>query len=74
MRAHRIARYSCVSVPLIETHCASILRVHLDAHPVETVGMRVLHRANELSGAQWRIRALMKKARLPRLGKALASD
>ncbi len=34
---------------------------------------RVLGEANRLSGDQWNLRALMKKARLPRLGKALAS-
>ncbi len=32
---------------------------------------RVLAEANRLSGDQWTMRALMKKARLPRLGKAL---
>ncbi len=32
---------------------------------------RVLAEANRLSGDQWTLRALMKKARLPRLGKAL---
>ncbi len=34
---------------------------------------RVLAEADRLSGDQWNLRALMKKARLPRLGKALAS-
>ncbi|WP_425080484.1 RSP_2648 family PIN domain-containing protein [Ruegeria arenilitoris] len=33
---------------------------------------RVLAEANRLSGDQWTLRALMKKARLPRLGKALS--
>jgi len=32
---------------------------------------RVLAEANRLSGDQWTLRTLMKKARLPRLGKAL---
>lgn len=32
---------------------------------------QVLAEANRLSGDQWTLRALMKKARLPRLGKAL---
>ncbi|WP_108858377.1 RSP_2648 family PIN domain-containing protein [Ruegeria sp. Alg231-54] len=34
---------------------------------------RVLAEANRLSGDQWTLRPLMKKARLPRLGKALAA-
>ncbi len=33
----------------------------------------VLSEANRLSGDQWSLRALMKKARLPRLGKALTT-
>ncbi len=33
----------------------------------------VLAEANRLSGKQWTLRALMKKARLPRLGKALTT-
>lgn len=36
------------------------------------VGQSVLEEAIRLSGEDWTIRALMKKARLPRLGKALA--
>lgn len=35
---------------------------------------RVLAEANRLSGDQWTLRALMKKARLPRLGKALSTQ
>lgn len=35
------------------------------------LGARVLAQANRLSGRQWDLRGLMKKARLPRLGKAL---
>nr|WP_272871490.1 PIN domain-containing protein [Ruegeria lacuscaerulensis] len=35
------------------------------------IATRVLAEANRLSGDQWTLRALMKKARLPRLGKAL---
>lgn len=34
---------------------------------------RVLQTANTLSGQVWTLRALMKKARLPRLGKALSA-
>ena len=34
---------------------------------------RILAQANRLSGDQWTLRALMKKARLPRLGKALTT-
>ena len=41
---------------------------------VQAVGARVLEEANHLSGKDWNIRALMKKARLPRLGKALSQD
>ncbi|GHG79991.1 RSP_2648 family PIN domain-containing protein [Pseudodonghicola xiamenensis] len=36
------------------------------------VGARVLAQANAMAGGGWDIRGLMKKARLPRLGKALA--
>jgi predicted nucleic acid-binding protein len=39
---------------------------------VADVGQKVLAEANRLSGRVWEMRALMKKARLPRLGKALA--
>lgn len=47
---------------------------HWEADPtrVETVAARVLGEARRLSGEDWQMRALMKKARLPRLGKALA--
>jgi hypothetical protein len=38
---------------------------------VETVGARVLRQARDLSGTKWEMRALLKKARLPRLAKAL---
>lgn len=40
---------------------------------VADMGQKVLADANQLSGRQWEMRALMKKARLPRLGKALSS-
>ena len=40
---------------------------------VETVGNAVLDTAQRLSGKEWTLRALMKKARLPRIGKALTS-
>ena len=39
---------------------------------VAGVAQEVLAEANRLSGETWEMRALMKKARLPRLGKALA--
>lgn len=44
-------------------------------HPdvVAQVGERVLATARDLSGEDWTMRALMKKARLPRLGKALSA-
>lgn len=44
-----------------------------EAHPalVHQVANAVLREAQRLSGEPWTMRALMKKARLPRLGKAL---
>ena len=39
---------------------------------VGEAGQEVLAKARELSGEDWEMRALMKKARLPRLGKALS--
>ncbi len=42
-----------------------------DAEGMSTVANHVLSEANRLSGDQWTLRSLMKKARLPRLGKAL---
>ncbi|OIQ44156.1 MAG: PIN domain-containing protein [Roseobacter sp. MedPE-SW] len=39
---------------------------------LEALGQRVLAEANRLSGGGWEIRPLLKKARLPRLAKALA--
>ncbi|WP_170330844.1 RSP_2648 family PIN domain-containing protein [Ruegeria arenilitoris] len=44
-----------------------------DPQGIEAVSADVLAEANRLSGDQWTLRALMKKARLPRLGKALAT-
>jgi len=40
---------------------------------VEHVATAVLDTAQRLSGEEWTLRALMKKARLPRIGKALTS-
>ncbi len=47
---------------------------HCEARPdlVAAVADQVLAEARRLSGEDWQIRALLKKARLPRLGKALA--
>ena len=47
---------------------------HFEATParVEAVASRVLQEAQRLSGEDWQMRALLKKARLPRLGKALS--
>jgi len=47
---------------------------HFEAQPelVTHVGAKVLAEARRLSGEEWQMRALMKKARLPRLGKALS--
>lgn len=39
---------------------------------VESVAQRVLQQARTLSGKHWEMRALLKKARLPRLAKALS--
>lgn len=49
------------------------LRALWEAHPteVEAVAGAVQAEAERLSGEDWPIRKLMKKARLPRLGKAL---
>ena len=41
-------------------------------HALRAVAEDVLADANRLSGTQWDMRRLMKKARLPRFGKALA--
>lgn len=38
---------------------------------IEAVGAAVLKTAKRLSGEEWRMRALMKKARMPRMGRAL---
>ena len=43
-----------------------------DPKGLADVGARVLAQANAMERGGWDIRALMKKARLPRLGKALA--
>lgn len=40
-------------------------------HAVETAAGEVLAEANRLSDGAWEMRSLLKKARLPRLGKAL---
>lgn len=44
-----------------------------DPDPVEAVCRNVLDEARRLSGDPWEMRALLKKARLPRLGKALSA-
>nr|WP_302478061.1 PIN domain-containing protein [Ruegeria atlantica] len=44
-----------------------------DPDGITDIATRVLAEANRLSGDQWTLRALMKKARLPRLGKALST-
>lgn len=45
----------------------------LDPDGITDVAERVLEQARQLSGDNWQMRALMKKARLPRLAKALES-
>ncbi len=42
-----------------------------DPQGIEAVGHAVLAEANRLSGEVWQMRALLKKARLPRVAKAL---
>ena len=42
-----------------------------DPQSIETVADSVLAEARRLSGEDWQMRGLLKKARLPRLGKAL---
>lgn len=44
-----------------------------DPDGVSQVANRVLDEANRLSGKQWQMRALLKKARLPRLAKAVGA-
>ncbi len=53
----------------------SLLHSFWQTDPIGMVGIAtaVLSEANRLSGDQWTLRALMKKARLPRLGKALTT-
>lgn len=43
-----------------------------DAEGMTRLGEQVLEEANRLSGGQWTLRSLCKKARLPKLGKALS--
>lgn len=43
-----------------------------DQAGMETLGQSVLAEANRLSGGGWELRPLLKKARLPRLAKALS--
>ncbi|NRB16788.1 MAG: PIN domain-containing protein [Rhodobacteraceae bacterium] len=43
-----------------------------DNRGMEQLGQRVMAEASRLSGSEWQIRPLLKKARLPRLAKALA--
>ncbi|MEL6464453.1 MAG: PIN domain-containing protein [Pseudomonadota bacterium] len=43
-------------------------------HPVRLAANAVLAEARRLSGEDWQMRGLMKKARLPRLGKALERE
>ena len=47
-----------------------------DTHPdlVQSVGDAVLAEARRLSGEDWELRKLMRKARLPRLGKRLTEN
>jgi predicted nucleic acid-binding protein len=44
-----------------------------DQAGMDQLGTRVLAEANRLSGDKWQIRPLLKKARLPRLAKALGT-
>ena len=49
---------------------------HWQSHPqaVEEAALGVLDQARRLSGKSWDMRPLLKKARLPRLAKALTSQ
>ncbi|MDW4497691.1 PIN domain-containing protein [Sulfitobacter sp. D35] len=48
---------------------SSLAQEHVEA--MRTVGAEILAEARRLSGEDWTLRGLMKKARLPRLGKQL---
>ncbi len=50
-----------------------LLGFHAASPAVATVAARVVAEAERLSGADWPVRKLMRKAGLPRLGKALAA-
>jgi len=47
---------------------------HAQPEAVTDVAAAVVAQARKLSGEDWNMRSLMKKARLPRLGKALSSS
>lgn len=47
--------------------------LHSDPYAVEHVAQTILATACRLSGEDWTMRGLLKKARLPRLGKALST-
>ena len=49
----------------------ALLLLQADPGQMTAVAQGVLQEANRLSEAPWTMRALMKKARMPRLGKAL---
>ncbi len=61
---------------LLGRRCGAILLMLWADAPqvVSRVAEKVLAEANRLSDTPWTMRALMKKARLPRFGKALGSD
>ena len=61
----------------LERHDPDALMVRLwraDPDGVTEVALTVLAHARKLSGTDWTLRGLMKKARLPRLGKVLGTD
>ncbi|MFK7753738.1 MAG: RSP_2648 family PIN domain-containing protein [Sedimentitalea sp.] len=54
-----------------DTHLLHAFQANPDT--IKAVGTTVLGEANRLSGQEWEMRALLKKARLPRLAKALTA-
>ena len=74
MNARDFPRHILAEEGLSRNDPDGLLHGFAQADPVAMarVGARVLDTARRLSGEDWQMRALMKKARLPRLGKLLA--
>lgn len=73
LNAQDFPRHTLAEEGLTRENPDLFLRDLWERHPgaVEAVGRAVQAEAERLSGEAWPIRRLMKKARLPRLGKAL---